>query len=64
MLCLVIPPLLKTRKIENGQSINLDECLKTFLYTLFYLGHIIYLARILRALLSNKNGILHFWKSQ
>ena len=29
---------------------------------MFYLKNIIYLSKILRALLSNKNGILHFWK--
>ena len=33
-----------------------------FWSSLLYLGKIIYLAKIMRALLSNKNGILHFEK--
>ena len=56
-------PSIKTRKIGKGQSINFDEYPKLFLwYTPFYLGNIVSLAKILRALLSNKNRILHLWK--
>ena len=54
---------IKKDKIEKGQSINFDECFKN-INTPFYLRNIINLAKILRALLSNKNGVLHFWKSQ
>ena len=35
-----------------------------FWCTPFYIRNIICLSKILRALLSNKNRILHFWKSQ
>ena len=63
ILFLVIPRYKKTRNIKKIQSINFDECLEyIFWYTHFYLENIIHLAKILRALLSNNNGILHFWK--
>ena len=53
-------PTIKTLRIERFQPIDFDECEKyVYWYTSFYLGNIIYLAKILRALLTNKNGIFH-----
>ena len=58
------PPYEKDQKIEKCQTFNFDEYPKYFLYSLLYLRNILYLAQMMRALLSNKNGILHFEKSQ
>ena len=60
----LVSPYEKDQKIKKIQTMNFDSCSKRFLYTHFYLRDIIYLSKILRALLSNKNGILHFWNSQ
>ena len=58
-------PPMENSKIEKYQPITFWWMFKVFFwYTPFYLWNIIYLAKILRALLSNKNGILYFWKSQ
>ena len=60
ILCLIIPPY-KNQKIEKCQLIHFDECLKyIFLWTPFYLRNIIYLAKIMRSLLSDKDGIRIF----
>ena len=53
------PPLWEKPKIETFRFIHFDECSKTIIDP-FYLRNIIYLAKILKALLSNKNGILYF----
>ena len=55
-------PMEKPEKSKNVEQYILMNFEKVFLLTTFYLGNIIYLAKILRALLSNKNGILYFWK--
>ena len=62
ILCLGYPPLWKSQKIEKWQIICLDECWKYVFMDPFYIGDIIYLAKIVRALLSNKTFFLHFCK--
>ena len=54
----------KDHKIENVEQYILIDVQNCFWKTTFYLRNKFYLAKILRALLSNKNGILHYWKSQ
>ena len=50
----VIPPYGKSRKIEKWQIIFFDALWKWFFsWTPFYKGDIIYLATIMRALMSN-----------
>ena len=56
------PSMEKLGKSKNVNQLILMNVWNSFSYTPFYLGNIIYLAKILRALFSNKNGILHFWK--
>ena len=57
------PPYGKTQKLEKCQTIYFDECWNNFFgWTPFYIENIIYLAKILRALLSNKMVFLHFCK--
>ena len=55
------PPMEKLEKPKNDKQYILMN-VNFFIYTPFYIGNIIYLARTLRALLSNKNGILQFCK--
>ena len=58
------PPHEKYQKLEKCQTFNFDEFSKYCSWCfLFYLRNIIYLAKILWDLLSNKNGILHLWKN-
>ena len=58
----VRPPMKKMKKSKNVKHLNLMNVQNIFWCSPFYLRNIIYLAQIIRALLSNKNGILHFWK--
>ena len=51
----------KSKKVKHLIVINVKNIVPWYM---FYLKSIIYLDQILRALLSNKNGILNFWKSQ
>ena len=61
ILCLVIPPYGEIQKSRNiNQSILMNVQNIYFDRTPFYLGNEIYLAKLLRALLSNKNRILHY----
>ena len=57
------PPYENDQKAENvKQFILINVQNNVFGCYLLYLRNVIYLAKILRALLSNKNEILHFWK--
>ena len=67
ILCLdyvwLYSPYGKTQRIEKCQRFDFDECSKySFLYTLLYLGNIIYLSKILRAVLSNEMEYFNFEK--
>ena len=63
-ICFGETPYKKYQKIKNVKKLTLMNAWKIFLRELFLLKEYIYLAQKLRALLSNKNGILHDWKSQ
>ena len=52
-------PYLKIEKLKRANQLSLMNVKKKW-YTHFYSGKILYLAKILRALLSNINEILHF----
>ena len=64
ILCLGDPsPIKKVEKSKKWQLICFDEYWKfIFLSTPFYIGDFIYLAKIVRALWSNKIVFLHFCK--
>ena len=57
----LLDPLL--RKIEKSKNVKqlILMNVQPFLITPFSLRNIIYSAKILRALLSNKIGIVYFW---
>ena len=54
-----LPTYEKGQKIKKYQTFNFDE-FSFWGYTPLYLSNIMYLTQILRALLSNNNGILHY----
>ena len=54
----------KLEKSKNVNQLFLMNVQNIFWKSPLYLRNIIYLAKIARALLWNKNGILHFWKFQ
>ena len=57
------PPYGKFEKSKNvHQFILMNVQINFFGVPLFYLRNVIFLAKILRALLSNKNEILHYLK--
>ena len=63
ILCLVRPPYGKFEKSKNvHQFILMNVQINFFGVPLFYLRNVIFFAKILRALLSNKNEILHYLK--
>ena len=59
ILYLVIPPYGKTRKLKNVNQLILMNVQIIVLVDPFLLKEYNLLAKILRDLLSNKNGILH-----
>ena len=55
---MVGPPYERIPMTKNFRELILMNAQKVFLRTHFYLGNILYLAKILKALLSNK---IEFW---
>ena len=53
------PPMEKLEKSKNFNQLFLMNVQDIFLLAPFYLRNIIYLAKILRALLNNKNGVMY-----
>ena len=58
------PPMEKVEKLKNEKWYVIMNSEFFFGYTPFYIGNIIYLAKIVRALLSNKIVFPFFEKSQ
>ena len=58
------PPMKNIKKPKNVKHLILINVQNDLFDTPHFLRIIIYLSKILKALSSNKNGILHFWKSQ
>ena len=54
-------PYERYQKVKKCQTFHFDEC-SIFLCATFYLRNIMYLPKLLRDLLINKNGTLQFWK--
>ena len=56
------PPMKKLEKTKDSNQLILINVQNDFFIESFILRGIIYLAKIMRALLRNKNEILYFWK--